>query len=249
MKDETLFWCHGDVHEFVESAQDFLNKAKPKKVVWLGDFFDRKGDLSGDLSLELATKFLVKTMTERKEDVFLKGNHDVAYWLGHEKYMWYGCTERRYRLFKSFWQEPLWDRFKIFEWVDLPNKESLVISHAGFSPEFTRAVIGTQKLTESSLRLYANAKEAQARRDPAGANALFDSPICPLWIRWPHLPFHEFNQIVGHTIQQEPNLRKHRDLSWNICADCARRFVLKVTRKGVYRVNKKTLDESLMQSF
>src|SRR5678816_552239 len=107
------FYVFGDVHQHWEQAQAVLNKEKPEKCIWLGDFFD---DSSTTEFVDTAkTAIWLNEMLEaRPQDIIIQSNHDLVYRFDNDKYRICGSTPAKERIVKTYFNPDNWKRFVLF---------------------------------------------------------------------------------------------------------------------------------------
>ena len=228
------FFCFGDVHNYVDSAQRFLDYEKPKKVIWLGDFMDNFGDTPA--AAEKTAEWLAHTVKSRPNDIFICGNHDIAYRYSTEaRFQGWGFSPEKCRAFYSKFDRKLWERFSWYH-VEEWNGQKIVFSHAGLH----RTMFPREVFNQAHLDMLV--KRAEDSIYTEKIHPLFDYPVGMLWIRWPDLPLCDgISQVVGHTPYAQPQIRavKASD-NWNLLMDCAKNYyaVFKETNAYAFDRNK-----------
>lgn len=234
-------YFHADIHNHVDSAQRFLDRFKPNKVIWLGDEWDSFGDSAFEAS---KTAIWVKqTLEARPQDVWLLSNHTVAYrYPDLDKYHQWGFTAEKCEAIYRILGNDLWLKQKVVHKETLGGR-TIYFSHAGLHPK----IFPFQQFNEDFL----NRSVAAALKDghKADENPLFDSMHGPLWTRWP-LPLFDINQIVGHSPHKSIAGRLSKDLRYfNLCCDCAHTYAGKWTERGIFELNKNTGEEKCLIEF
>lgn len=232
----------GDVHNYIGTAQAFLDKYKPEKVIWLGDFTDSFGD--SPLEITKTAIWLSETLQSRPNDVFCQSNHDIAYRCPKRaKYQGWGFTKAKGEAFTRHFKQSLWDRFELVHKESFGGRE-IFFSHAGIHHSlFPHSVFNENWLN----RIVENAMK---EIDEEASHPIWDNTHGPIWQRWTLPPFGGINQIVGHTPVGGIAGVFSKDLThFNLNCDCARNFVGKWTKDGIYQVNHRTGDEKLLIRF
>lgn len=235
----TKFFCYGDIHLRVDLAQRFLDYEKPSKVIWLGDYLDSHEEKYDSITgTEATAQWLKQTMESRPDDVFLLGNHCLAYCFPmNPAYKICGWTPAKHEAFHRFFPASYWDRFKLFH-KEVWNGQTLIFSHAGFHKKLFAPL---ERLDEAFLtRISALAIENGPKLE---YNPLLDDfHDSPMWMRWQRFPLLEGAcQIVGHTMFPCPQIRAVRERpEWNLCMDCSHTYYAVFKEKHAYAVNRNT---------
>lgn len=247
------FFVYGDVHHEWKRAQRFLEHERPERVIWIGDFLDaHSAELDTPLDAQQTGLWLKETMEARPQDIFLMGNHELAYRFGPAKYNLCGWTKEKDTAFRLVFPSALWDRFKIYH-VEEWNGQQLCFTHAGLGEAFFPFGRFDPKHLE---RLATYTIEWANDRTQAGLeryNPLFDNwDVGPMWMRWPNAKVLDgVCQIVGHTPVDYPTLRiqhwKSEDANWNLCVDCSFNFYVVFKQKHAYVVDRRHGYERLLK--
>ena len=180
-----------DIHERLHVLEALEPKmASADRVVFLGDFWDtwEPAGLQRDIALWLKPKLHDPKFT------MLWGNHDTSYAFDHLAFRCSGYREDTKLILDHTFSEKDWMQFKVFTWVG-----PFVVSHAGFHP-FT-------------IDLMAKAEEALESAFTGGYHELWGQ-MGPTWLRWWDMMKTDFNQIVGHTPNEDI-----RAAAGNYCID------------------------------
>lgn len=238
------FWVYGDVHTHIDAVKRFLEHQKPSRVIWLGDWLDRHSEQDGPLTCIQVAIFLKNLMLARPQDIFIMGNHELAYrYPNVEKYRICGGTAAKVKAFNEHFPPELWKRF-VLAHVEEWNGQTILFSHAGF----TKRRFPFGKFDKAHLeRISKIAIEAGAKSDD---NVLLDDwSEGPMWMRWQYFPLFEgICQVVGHTTYDKPQIRAIKDKpEWNLGMDCAHTYYAVFKEKHAYAINRKTGSEHLLR--
>ena len=69
-----------DLHHHTDRADHWLTTQRHDRVVFLGDYFD---DFDDDVGDARRTALWLRDRMENTDDIFLLGNHDIAYMFPH----------------------------------------------------------------------------------------------------------------------------------------------------------------------
>ena len=234
-------YFHADIHNHVDSAQRFLDRFKPNKVIWLGDFFDSFGDSA--LEASKTAIWLNETIESRPQDIFLNSNHDNSYACPNcPQYQAWGFTKEKSEAINRILGNLLWDKQVLVHKETLGGR-TIYFSHAGLHPK----IFPFEQFNEEFLNRAVG--HAMKERGLAGRNPLIDDVFGPLWTRWP-LPLLDINQIVGHSPHKSIAGRLSKDLRYfNLCCDCAHTYAGKWTERGIFELNKNTGEEKCLIEF
>lgn len=244
MKNNIDFFCIGDLHLHTDLISNFLDKIKPTKCIFLGDFLDSHnmdmGDAFDSMKMGLWLNNIVKNRTN---DIFILSNHDVAYRFPlNNKFHNWGWRKRKHEAFHSQFDARLWDKFKIFH-TEKYNELQLVFSHAGFLERF----LPNSRFDETFMRR----QEAIALKfgNNENPNPWLDDWRGPLWIRWNALPLIEgICMVVGHTPMPQPSIMHHWcEPRWNLNLDCAHTYIAHFKTDGIYSFNLRTFEEKRLE--
>ena len=242
LKKTDSFFVVGDLHTHIETAESILAQ-NPARVIWLGDWLDRHGEVDGPYECVKVAQFLRKIMVDRPQDVFIMGNHELAYRFPEaEKYAICGSTRAKVTAFNEYFPEKLWDRFKIAH-VEEWNSQKLVFSHAGLTPTF----FPLGKFDEDHLTRIAKIAIDHGHR--SDYNPLFDHDSAgPMWMRWQTFPLFEgICQIVGHTCFACPQIRAvSTGPEWNLGLDCAHTYYAVFKDKHAFAIDRHKGYEKLL---
>lgn len=210
-------WIYGDVHHRLGLVVRFLAEQKPERVIWLGDYFDDFGDTPEDAYN--TAEYFKGLMQKRKKDIFLLGNHDLAYLPGiHAAFHGpsAGWSMDKDMAINSVWTLAEWRRLRVMH-----AQCGIWFSHAGFR-------LGNDPA------IYPSMDELVDEPDNIVKLKFYASVQGPLWAR-EFFPNHK--QIFGHTPVQMPDIRKVGD-DWTINFDCAHRYLGKIMYDTVYSVDR-----------
>ena len=183
-----------DLHHRTDHADHWLATQRYDRVVFLGDYFDNFGD---DVSDARRTAFWLRDRIEKTADIFLLGNHDVAYMFPRCPELYCpGFTAAKARGISEILRPEHWKRLRVAH-----AEQGWLLSHAGFHPVWIK-----EPTTERILKRCDQAMQKAKRRvvDPilgAGQDRSGSQLVGgALWMDWDSLmPIRGINQVVGHT--------------------------------------------------
>ena len=116
-----------DLHHHTSNANYWLETQRYDRVVFLGDYFDDFGDNVSDARM---TAIWLRDRMEKKDDIFLLGNHDAAYMFPWSPELYCsGFTPAKARGIGEILQPEHWQRFQLVH-----AEQGWLMSHAGFHP-------------------------------------------------------------------------------------------------------------------
>ena len=200
---------YSDIHVHYKLLIKFLDKYEKDfdNIVLLGDYFDDFGD---DVYINEETAQLLKDrFLYNDKYICLIGNHDCNYRFNN-KYTWCsGFTIEKWRGINDILTKEDWGRFKDFAYID-----GWLISHAGFNPhifEFLNDGFNEKILT----KFLSGERNKISQGQPAIAYGVGYSRGGSqkyggfTWQDFNNecIPLKKIRQIVGHTIQSEPQVK------------------------------------------
>jgi hypothetical protein len=203
-----------DLHNHIENADYWLETQQYDRVVFLGDYFD---DFEDNVTDARRTAFwLRRRMENAPDDVFLLGNHDVAYMFPDQDELYCpGFTKQKAKAISEILQPKHWHRFKLAH-----EEQGWLLSHAGFHPVWMENPTVPEILgrCDQAMELAKRGKVDPILgygEKPGGLQRYGG----PLWMAWEHfVPISGVSQIVGHTAGSE--IRKNcTPSSANYCID------------------------------
>ena len=223
-----------DIHNHTENADHWLATQAYDRVVFLGDYFDSFGDNVSDVR---QTAVWLRDRMESSDDVFLLGNHDVAYMFPNEPAVECpGFKRPKAAAIREVLQRRHWLRFEL-AW----EEQGWLLSHAGFSPIWIPE--------PSPARILARCGEAMqlARRgklDPVLGYGELPHGLQriggPLWMTWEaFVSTPGINQIVGHSSDAEVR-EKNGERSRNYCIDVGNASVAAILSDGKLEILEQT---------
>ncbi len=219
-----------DLHHHTGHADHWLATQRHDRVVFLGDYFDDYGDNVNDAR---RTALWLRERMEKTGDVFLLGNHDIAYMFPRSPELFCpGFTAAKARGIGEILRPGHWQRFRLAH-----AEQGWLLSHAGFHPVWIK-----EPTVERILKRCDQAMQKARRRvfDPIlGAGAERGGPQCyggPLWMDFDSLiPIPDLHQIVGHTPGGEVRA-KLAPKSRNYCLDVGNASVAAILLNGKLKV-------------
>ena len=186
-----------DLHQHTDHADHWLATQRHDRVVFLGDYFDDYGDNVNDAR---RTALWLRERMEKTGDVFLLGNHDIAYMFPRSPELFCpGFTAAKARSIGEILRPEHWQRFRLAH-----AEQGWLLSHAGFHPMWLK-----EPTVERILKRCAQAMQ-KARRgvvDPIlGAGEERGGPQRfggPLWMDWDSLI-----PISRHPPDRRPHARR-----------------------------------------
>jgi len=219
-----------DIHNHTENAEHWLKTQQFERALFLGDYFDHYDDNVTDAR---GTALWVRHRMETTEDIFLLGNHDVAYMFPDDPHLYCpGFTRAKARGIREILRPEHWRRFQLAH-----SEQDWLISHAGFHPVWIKEPTVDRILKRCEMAM------ARARRhvvDPIlgmgedrGGIQRFGGP---LWMDWDSfLPIPGINQAVGHT----PDEEVRKKITWNsknYCLDVKNASVAAILSDGKVKI-------------
>lgn len=203
---KTLVWA--DVHNRTSLLKSFLDKSGDQfgKRIFLGDWFDQFGDRPVDA--DRTARLLVELM-EDPRNVFIEGNHDTSYRYYNGVAICSGFEFEKLDAIKKVMNFTHWSKFKLYEY-----EQGWLCSHAGVCEEvFCHPMYG---VTLESIEKYCGqGLDAVRSNIPHPVYAMgkrYDDDSSArlggiTWLRWwDFRPVVGLNQIVGHTIVNQPEV-------------------------------------------
>lgn len=237
------FYVYGDLHTHTEAAERFLQHEKPSKTIWLGDMFDLHAD-DGPQEMIKTCLWLKDTMAARPQDVFLLGNHELAYFYPEtDKYKICGWTPTKHKAFLEFFPQELKSCFKLYH-IEEWGGQKVVFSHAGLNP----SSFPFGKFDATHLERIAKIALDNAHKQDY--NPLLDNWGGRIvWQRWQNFPLLEgVSQVCGHTVYANPQIRAVAGKpEWNLCLDCAHTYYAVFKKKAAYAINRHNGMEHLLR--
>ncbi len=206
----------GDIHG-KDLWKAIIDKEKPSRVIFLGDYVSTHGTESATAQLENLVEIL--DYKESHDCIMLRGNHDLQ----HLGYAWAACSQWDPQVYAGMYE--LKERFlRDTQWVysmRVGNKD-FIFSHAGISEVWLRDSLGITLPTPGWVDMVNSLPPSELfgfipnnRFDTSG-DSVTQSPV---WIR----PFslmkcmpRGYNQVVGHTpcVKQCFNMRTTLGTGW-----------------------------------
>lgn len=201
-----------DIHNHVDSADEWIERFPADRIIFLGDYFDNFGDTPEDA--ERTARWLRDSLAQPNR-IHLWGNHDLPYGFVSEPSLYCpGFTPKKSELVSQVlnWDEH-WSRLKLVHF-----EREYAFSHAGIS----RFVFGLN-LTPAKVE----ARCLAALKAPARGKVV--DPVLGIdgivWQRWYVMDeLEEFHQIVGHTPMREIGINVARG-RLNVCLDTFGKYV------------------------
>ncbi len=238
------FYVYGDVHLHIDAVQSFLAHKRPDKVIWLGDWFDSHKTQDEAFETRQTAIQLKAIMTSRPQDVFIMGNHELAYRFNkHDKYKMCGWTPEKQKACEDVFSEEFWNRFVLYH-KERWNRKNIYFSHAGLSKEFFPFEVFDEP------HLGRIAKIAIDNGNKETYNPLFDNwAVGPMWMRWQNFALLDgVWQVCGHTTYNCPQIRAVEGRpEWNLCMDTAHTYYAHFKDKNAYAINRHQGYEHLLK--
>ena len=192
-----------DIHHKVGRVAEILHKETPDRVIFLGDWFDDFYDTlrnCRDTALWLSNR-----IDNYPEDIFLWGNHDLAYGFPSRETYCSGFATDKHIAIKDVMSSSHWDRFKFTHW-----EGDWLFSHGGLTAPHVNGIMndGLKYWLEGEERdaqLRVRSGKPHWMYQPGmsrGGRAVFGG------VTWcdvsEFLPIDGVNQVFGHTPQHRP---------------------------------------------
>jgi predicted MPP superfamily phosphohydrolase len=203
-----------DLHNHIDSADEWIARFPADRIVFLGDYFDSFGDT---VAMARATAAWLRDSLARPERVHLWGNHDLAYAFPQNPDLHCsGFTAEKATVIREILSPAHWQQLRLVSF-EAPN---FLLVHAGLQRALFEHPI--EGITAARL-------EARCAQALDNARASLPDPILGprglVWLRWWNLDLlPEFNQVVGHTPQHELQIERS-PATFNICLDTMGRYV------------------------
>jgi hypothetical protein len=202
-----------DIHNRIERADHWLESQSYDRVVFLGDYFDDFGDNARDAR---KTALWLRNRMDATDDVFLLGNHDIAYMFPRrDEFYCSGFTKAKAKAIREILKPEHWRRLKLAH-----EEQGWLLSHAGFHPVWIEEPV--------VAKILLRCREAMERTATGNMDPILDAGVDrggwlpfggPLWMDWGSLaPIPGINQIVGHTPGAAVRERSTKE-SRNYCLD------------------------------
>jgi len=203
-----------DLHNHIESADEWIARFPAERFVFLGDYFDNFGDSPADAH---ATALWLRDSLARPERIHLWGNHDLAYAFPLNPSL--GCsgfTREKADAIREVLSPLHWQELRLLHF-EAPN---FLLVHAGLPRAlFEHPVTGLTRERIESLCAEALDHARASIPDP------ILGPEGVVWVRWWNLDIlPEFSQIVGHTPHHELKI-KRGPANFNVCLDTMGRYL------------------------
>jgi len=222
-----------DLHHRTDHADHWLATQRHDRVVFLGDYFDNFGD---DVNDARRTAMWLRDRIEKTEDIFLLGNHDVAYMFPRDPQLYCpGFTPAKARGIGEILRPGHWKRFRLAH-----AEQGWLLSHAGFHPVWIKEPTVERILSrcdQAMLRAKRHVVDPiLGAGDDRGGAQYFGGP---LWMDWDNLmPIPGLNQIVGHTPDSAVRKKITRK-SRNYCLDVRNGSVAAILVNGRLKIMKR----------
>ena len=227
-----------DIHHHIENAEYWLRTQRFDRAVFLGDYFDGIGDNANDAR---RTAVWLKKRMENTNDVFLLGNHDLAYMFPKSEALnCPGFTKAKAKSIREILGPEHWARFRIAH-----AENGWLMSHAGFHPVWIENPT-VERILERCEQAVKKAKKRvldpilEAGQDRGGLQKFGG----PLWMDWKSLvPIDGINQMVGHSAGRDVR-KKLGTYSKNYCLDVRSASVAALLYDGWYRILKRDHEDT-----
>jgi len=141
-----------DIHHHSDHADHWLATQRHDRVVFLGDYFDDYHDNVNDAR---RTAMWLRERMKNADDIFLLGNHDVAYMFPRSADLYCpGFTQAKARGIGEILRPEHWKRLRLAH-----AEQGWLMSHAGFHPAWLK-----EPTVERILRRCDRAMQKAKRR-------------------------------------------------------------------------------------
>ena len=121
-----------DIHNKHEIAEDIINAERPDLTVFLGDYFDDRGD--GPKEAAATARWLADSLDHDSDRIHLIGNHDLHYMSDNKNLRCSGFAEEKRDVIRSCGIK--WSNLKLYYWLNSGTRgpdTRWLCTHAGFS--------------------------------------------------------------------------------------------------------------------
>ena len=226
-----------DIHNQTDHADYWLQTQRYDRVVFLGDYFDSEGDSP---HIARRTALWLRKRIENTKDVFLIGNHDIAYMFPKtEALICTGFSKEKARSIRAVLGPEHWSRLKFAH-----AEQGWLLSHAGFHPTWVENPSQEWILKRAALAMKRVKKKVidpllGVGQDRGGAQKHGG----PLWMDWENFrPIPGINQIVGHTSGLAVR-KKSNAHSKNFCIDVRGTLAAAIIYEGWHKILTRDLGE------
>lgn len=204
-----------DIHNNYAWAEAVIDREKPDKVIFLGDFFDSYGDEANDEMVVNTAKWLQQSVNQPNR-IHLFGNHDIWYSCGDPRVHCPGNNEHKRWLINCYFKD--WNKIRPYYWLD-----NWLCTHAGLTRPLWEALESSYITVQDLMLDTMNSKDIHVLLRLVGRGRGGNSDHGGiLWCHFEDNPdYNEFfdikgiKQIFGHTASQHVRTNdKH------ICLDC-----------------------------
>jgi len=202
-----------DIHNHTENAEHWLKTQQFDRALFLGDYFD---DYEDNVTDARGTALWLRHRMETTDDIFLLGNHDVAYMFPDDPQLYCpGFTRAKAQGIREILSPKHWRRFRLAQ-----AEQGWLISHAGFHPVWIKDPT-VERILERCEKAMALARlnvvdPILGMGEDRGGVQRFGGP---LWMDWDSLLLIPgINQVVGHTPGGDVRTKLTRN-SRNYCLD------------------------------
>lgn len=219
-----------DIHEQPLKLEALKSRIKAaKRVVFLGDWLDTFAKPKPtEATIALMKEFLGYDNCE-----FLLGNHDCHYFFTHSLFRCSGYDFHTQALVNELLTEDEKRRFKLSTLAG--NKETFLISHAGYHPSMNKHMANEQDALDCAFRgefhpIFGVGYIRGGWQDVGG----------PTWLDWNNefVPLPEIKQIVGHTKDD-----KVRSKDGSFCIDTNLNHIATIADDGTITIEALPLKE------
>lgn len=198
-----------DIHHRLNHVEKILDYEKPTKTIFLGDWFDDWHD--NEKITKQTAEWLAHRIESKPKDVFIWGNHDLAYAYPSKYTMCSGFTNKKCQAVHACLKQAHFDRFVWYAWSG-----DYLCSHAGLSQGLVPEATRSKKALISWLRAEAviATDHVKNKQYPhwiymAGRAVGGIAPFGGLcWCRPSEfIPIKGIKQIMGHTPHRIPYQR------------------------------------------
>jgi len=181
-----------DIHNDVDTATHILKRESYDTVVFLGDYFD---DFDDNPAIAKRTAEWLKDKLNRKNYIFLIGNHDLPYmWPEEPEFRCSGFTWLKAYTINNVLTRADWAKLKLYACTN----DGFLLSHAGLDNNLSMSL-------EPSSLSYQCIKDPLllAGRDRGGSEKIGGI----LWCDFNSITPNRYPQIVGHTYAPVPRVK------------------------------------------
>lgn len=214
-----------DIHHRWAKAEKIIALERPKKIIFVGDYFD---DWNDTVEMTKNTALWLKESLKQKNRVHIFGNHDLSLFYDTIFTQCSGFTYEKHKTVREIIDDQDIKKFKFYYWLD----ENTLVSHAGLTSYFIESLSLKHSRGIKNFLKYENSKAWLALNNQRGhwffmAGRARGGVYPKGGLTWCDFnrefePIPSINQIFGHTEAEMPRyIESNKGLTktWNYCID------------------------------